>query len=504
MRRAASSFVFLAAAGLLAGCPDRSISELNPEQGRVEGKTLPVKINRDLDLLFLIDDSPSMSDKQINLADNFPRFIEVLKTIPGGLPNIHIAVVTSDYGTKGAEDLTPGPAFRSGIGACKDLGQNAKMLMPSGITVMDKFLSDIQDPAFPSDPTKRIRNYDPSFSLEDAFAKMAKVGAAGCGFEQHLEAIKQALQPSKAENAGFLRPDAFLAVIIIADEDDCSMKHSSLLSETAGDILALGQPISFRCTRFGVLCSQGGNTPDAMNEIGGKNQCRPNDGSQYLTKVADYATFLKNLKPPGHADKVVVAGIMGTFDRVVVEDRIIQGAAAESTKYPQLAHSCSYTDRKGKTEVADPPIRIKSFLDQFSGRSTFSSICQQDLSGGLRQIGELLRAVIGDPCIEGRLADVDPATPGTQFDCSVSQTSPNLATKILPQCPATVTDSDKPCWHIDLDPAQCCDNDPAHPEKERCMERDPFILKIERTEADLQGLPNDTNVNASCVTEVGN
>jgi hypothetical protein len=500
MRRAASSFVFLAAAGLLAGCPDRSISELNPEQRRVEGKVLPVKANRDLDLLFLIDDSPSMSDKQINLADNFPRFIEVLKTIPGGLPNIRIAVVTSDYGTKGAEDVMPGPALGSGVGACKDLGQNAKMLMPAGITVMDKFLSDIQDPAFPDDRTKRIRNYDASLTLDEAFAKMAKVGAAGCGFEQHLEAIKQALQPSKAENAAFLRPDAYLAVIIIADEDDCSMKHSSLLGS---DLNALGQQISFRCTRFGVLCDQGGNSPDAMNQIGNKNQCHPNDASQYLTKVADYATFLKNLKP-GHPEKVVVAGIMGTFDRVVVEDRIIQGANPDSPTYPQLAHSCSYIDRKGKTEVADPPIRIKSFLDQFSERSTFSSICQQDLSGGLQQIGELLRVVLGDPCIEGRLADVDTATPGVQFDCSVSQKSPDLEAKVLPQCPATVTDRDKPCWHIDLDPARCCDNDPARPDKDRCLDRDPFVLKIERTDADLQSLPNDTNVNASCVTEVGN
>jgi hypothetical protein len=29
------------------------------------------------------------------------------------------------------------------------------------------------------------------------------------------------------------------------------------------------------------------------------------------------------------------------------------------------------------------------------------------------------------------------------------------------------------------------------------------VLKIERTDADLQGLPNDTKVIANCVTEVG-
>jgi hypothetical protein len=147
---------------------------------------------------------------------------------------------------------------------------------------------------------------------------------------------------------------------------------------------------------------------------------------------------------------------------------------------------------------------LKSFLDQFPERSTFASICQQNLSGGLAQIGDLLRAVLGDPCIEGRLADVDSSTPGDQFDCSLSQKSPDVEDKILPTCPATITDGDKPCWHIDRDPGRCCDHDPAHPENDRCLRRQPFVLKIERTDTDLQNLPNDTNVIANCVTEVGN
>src|SRR5882724_2827343 len=89
MRRSAAACSLLALA-VLAGCPDRSIDKVNPAQGRVETKDIPVNVNRNLDLLFLIDDSPSMADKQSNLAKNFPRFIEVLSSIPGGLPNVHI------------------------------------------------------------------------------------------------------------------------------------------------------------------------------------------------------------------------------------------------------------------------------------------------------------------------------------------------------------------------------------------------------------------------------
>ena len=44
--------------------------------------------------------------------------------------------------------------------------------------------------------------------------RLASVGASGCGFEQHLEAVHRALADNPA-NAGFLRDDANLAVILV-------------------------------------------------------------------------------------------------------------------------------------------------------------------------------------------------------------------------------------------------------------------------------------------------
>ena len=114
-----SSLLGLTVVGLLAGCPDRSISQPDINQGRVEYKDIPIKVNRDIDILFVIDDSPSMSDKQTNLKNNFPGFINVLNTIEGGLPNVHLGVVTSDLGTKGAEDSGAGPSI-NGCNASKN------------------------------------------------------------------------------------------------------------------------------------------------------------------------------------------------------------------------------------------------------------------------------------------------------------------------------------------------------------------------------------------------
>src|SRR5438128_6566079 len=112
MRFVTSASLFgLAAVGLLTGCPDRDIAKVKPEQGRVEYKDIPVTVNRNVDLLFIIDDSPSMADKQTNLANNFPNFINVLNTIQGGLPDAHIGVATSDVGSKGTPAAAPGPAI---------------------------------------------------------------------------------------------------------------------------------------------------------------------------------------------------------------------------------------------------------------------------------------------------------------------------------------------------------------------------------------------------------
>jgi hypothetical protein len=489
MRRfAVASSVTTIAVGLLAGCPDRSISEVNPLQGRVEAKDIPVNVNRDLDLLFLIDDSPSMADKQKNLADNFPRFIDVLSSIPGGLPNVHIGVVTSDMGTQAADGQPPGGQVGTiNMGGCSGAGKDGVLQLFTAQSSVggDLFISDIADSA-----GVRTKNY--TGNLSDVFAKMAKAGAGGCGFEQHLEAIKRAL--SNPANQRFVRPDAFLGVIIIADEDDCSMLHSSLL---AGENATLGPRQSFRCTRFGVTCDQNGQTSDAMNQVGPKDQCHPNDGSPYLTKVADYVKFLKSLKPNDPA-KVVVAGIMGTNDRFAVELRAPQDS---TTKIPALAHSCTYIggdndgDGRPDPEFGDPPTRLKFFLDQFPNRSTFASICQQDLSGGLQQIGDLLKSALGDPCIEGKLADVDPDTAGPQYDCSVSvvanKGTPAEIETILPKCtPESAAATNKPCWHLTQDQMAC-------PKSEH------FVLKVEGTD-DQTKVPKDSHILANCVTEVTN
>src|SRR5262245_43555836 len=86
------SLVFSLALGLalaLLGCPDRSISAVDTVPSGVLTKDIPVEAN--LDILFVIDDSPSTADKQTLFAQNYKNFVAALEQFPSGLPSLHLA-----------------------------------------------------------------------------------------------------------------------------------------------------------------------------------------------------------------------------------------------------------------------------------------------------------------------------------------------------------------------------------------------------------------------------
>jgi hypothetical protein len=445
MRIAVAGGMKLVLVGAVASCT----SSPKPTRPTREVVQFPVTVNRDLDLLFLIDDSPETADHQARLADNFPKFIDALNALPGGFPNVHIGVATSDMGTQGALDMNPGfgPPVGAGVpGGCSGIGKDG-VLQTFGeqANVNDKFISDVADAT-----GARVRNYTGDLATVFGFIAIG-ADSTGCGFEQHLAAVERAL--TNPANQGFLRPDAYLGVILLADEDDCSLAHYSLLDPSPGATSSLGELQSFRCTRFGVLCDQGGQTPDAMNQAGSKGGCHPNDGSTYLMTAGHYAAFLRGLKT--FSGKIFVAGIAGTPEPFGVELRRPQG---EKVAIPALAHSCSFTDLNNMTEVADPAVRIKSFLDQFADHGAFASICESDLSGALQQIGDLVKTVMGPPCFAGPLADEDPRAAGAQYDCMVSvvDSQDPAPERSLPACDREdASATNKPCWHITADPASC-------------------------------------------------
>ena len=433
---------------LLAGCPDRQVAKVVPSHDSVETKDIEAVPTRDVDILFVIDNSGSMQEEQSSLRANFGKFMDVLATIPGGMPNVHIGVVTSSLG-QSASDGTGTAAFGAG---CAGAGDDGVLRMAPNIS--GRFIIDEE-----SAGGGRTRNY--AGSLADAFSSLADVGTAGCGIEQHLAATKRAL--SNTTNAGFLRPNAKLAVIYIADEDDCSLAHKSLF-EGATD----GAVVNFRCTSAGIEC----DGSDDLTTPGLRTECHPKPDSQYLNEVDGYVDYLKSLKAAPARD-VIVAGIVGDPDPV----EIIKDSAGHSLLKP----SCNYSG-----QFAFPAVRTADFLSQFE-HSIRESICGADLSSALVQIGALLKRSIGDPCFESVLADLDPDTAGLQPDCAVSdvQLLPNGTDGIEHVVPPCSLGAATPCWRVELDEAACFYT--------------PTKLKLV---VDRGGVipPSDIHLRASCVT----
>jgi hypothetical protein len=345
--------------GLLTGCPadDRAGPDAAP-QCTAPGPT------RKLDILFVIDDSGSMQQEQAALATHFPEFMQVLKSIEGGLPDVHIGVISSDMGTGGYP-------FADCHGLDGDGGalQNAPFIGDPACPVpRDKYISD----TLSADGTTRVKNYDGT--LEDTFACISRLGTLGCGFEQHLESMRRALDPANDTNTGFLREDAYLAVVFIADEDDCSAADTGLFDPDNG---ALGPPTSFRCTEFGVTCDEG----DLIRTAGAYTNCRPRVSSPNMRDPQEYVDFLKSLKCD--QSRIIVSGIIGDVSPVTV--------ALDTSGRPNLQPSCE----NATTGMASPGIRLRYVLDQFPNRSTVTSICNADLSPALVQLAELLADVVG-------------------------------------------------------------------------------------------------------------
>lgn len=174
-------------------------------------------VNNDIDIVFMIDNSGSMKEEQENLRRNFPAFTRVLKDLPQGLPNVHIGVVSSDMGT-GQFDGVLGCRLGGDAGRFQNTPRAGGCAGPR-----DAYIKAVGDD----------RNFEGD--IDQVFSCIASLGTNGCGFEHQLQSVRAALDPQlmPAENEGFLREEAALAIILLTDEDDCSAPVETTLFDPA-------------------------------------------------------------------------------------------------------------------------------------------------------------------------------------------------------------------------------------------------------------------------------
>lgn len=157
-------------------------------QDTYKQSVLSYKPNK-IDILWVVDNSNSMMTSQGRLADNYQSFINRFQTLNY---DFHMAFTQTDAW----KTLFNKPCIHDDDTVCSHLkdGHDAH----SGIFVLD---------------TKTP-------NLADVFMTNVKLSTTGSGDERAFQSFFAAL--TDTSNVGFRRADAFLAIIIVSDEDDFS------------------------------------------------------------------------------------------------------------------------------------------------------------------------------------------------------------------------------------------------------------------------------------------
>ncbi|WP_434379649.1 vWA domain-containing protein [Melittangium boletus] len=158
------------------------------------------------DLLFVIDNSGSMSEEQAAIATELPAFLEALRKDDGVAQDFRVGVLTTSVylqaRVNGRVEFFP-------------YNDQAGRLQPvpdaQGRPTAERFLEG-------SDP-----------ALLEKFRRLVRQGIKGSGQETPFEAVRLALTPplstlpvAEGGTEGFLRDGARLLVVVVSDEDDCS------------------------------------------------------------------------------------------------------------------------------------------------------------------------------------------------------------------------------------------------------------------------------------------
>jgi hypothetical protein len=436
-----TSAALLALLAGTSGCFDRPVTDPPLGNSGEIPVALPIAVNRNLDILFVIDDSESMKNEQDALAEKFQLLMQQIVSAEYGTPNVHIGVVSTNMGglnvlgneIDGCEGDGAGGRLQNAPRP-QDGETEATCAGPTGRYIVDEA----------GEGSDRVTNYPGT--LEAAFACIARLGTNGCGLEQQLEAMRRALDGSVPENQGFLRPDARLAVVFVTDEDDCSVKAGgeAFLDLGRADI---GGRSDHRCFTHGVVCD--GSAP--LGE-GSFEDCVPAADSEYLEDVNEYVDFLRGLKKYPDRD-ILVAGIVGEN-----AEPIVVGPNPDVEGDFKVKQSCF--SGPDDLEGAFPPVRLRAFFEAFAFQRQ-ESICS-DLGDALTNIGEFIGPPPEGACVPSSLVDRDPASAGLQADCKVSEVrDPDTADEretLISLCDDTANpaaSSVLPCYTLTERPDEC-------------------------------------------------
>jgi hypothetical protein len=444
---------------MAGGCINHPLKPVELEKGSEIEDQLQLTVNKDVDILFVIDNSGSMGEEQAILAQNFGSFIEVLEA-PDVEANYRIGVTTSDNGNPwcpvGATTPEAGQLvlsscksrindflFNNGMVNVQDLACNnictlteAELAITPTSTDFDT--AEVERPWLENIEGKK--NIPESTSTVDAFRCFGPQGINGCGFESQLESMYLSLK--RAENVdeaeyGFLRAQAILAIVFVTDEVDCSYnKNFAEIFEQDGNKVfwsdpAASFPTSAVCWNAGVDC-----TGDPSNY----ESCEPvnkdtdgnigvDDSEAVLHPMSRYNGLLDGLelqKKEFNATQEIIVGLIGGVDNN--GETHYGSVAATDPDYENsfgIGPGCTAPPPQGQTDpvTAVPPVRIKALVNRYSEGNMFS-ICEDNYAPALEEIAARIRDQITPACYTKCVKDTDTSTVVVDPECTVEEERP--------------------------------------------------------------------------------
>ncbi len=367
VRRVALILVVSAVVGCSAshGGPggDAAVDSAGPLDGGRDSALPPLVETDELDLLFVVDNTDSMTEELVSLAYSFPKLFADLGPL---YDSIRVGFITTDMGSGGF-----------GVPTCSvpNFGDDG-VLRTQENTVIDGCMA--RYPSF----IEYTPASDDSESLAFDAACIGVVEAYGCIVLQPLEALLKAATPSTQGasgrfdgtfamgtvghadgiNAGFLRPDADLAIVVVSDDEDCSLLDPEILNPLSS-VYTGG--LNLRCFAF----------PEAVQP------------------VERYTDGLLAGRDPRRVHYLLISGVptgaVGTGFTAILAHPDMQGGLDPETP-TRIRPSCNTAGRG----LAFPPRRMVEFgrqLDARGASASIHSICQSDFAPAMDALVEMLR-----------------------------------------------------------------------------------------------------------------
>jgi hypothetical protein len=320
-KRAATSAGILALAALAAcdgstviggGVGGGSSSTGGTSTGSGVGST--TKVDK-IDIVVSVDNSRSMADKQqilsLALADlvqslTNPSCIDAMGNqastqpatsvdpCPAGTTrefapifDIHVGIITSSLGGHGSDACSVTNDVQSCPGSPNPSNNDQGHLISRTDACSASMVPTYQDQGFLAwDPSGKLVPAGDSSAADftSKFSAMVLgVGQVGCGYESQMESWYRfladpepykdiTLQAGKATPSGtdtvllqqrsrFLRPDSLLAILMLSDEDDCSIKESGQFYYAAQQQNPQDSKKKFHLPRARQICQTNPNDP---------------------------------------------------------------------------------------------------------------------------------------------------------------------------------------------------------------------------------------------------